>query len=97
MNANIPMPRQCLRDFARYCSSVNIREVIAAADEYGNADGYDKERYALAIIRAAQSGAFGRENTALQAAVADLWERGYRYGFSRETFNTGFEQLFDPW
>ena len=97
MSANIPMPRQCLRDFARYCSSVDIREVIAAADEDGNADGYEKELYALAIIRAAQSGAFGRKSNALQAAVADLWERGHRFGFSRETFNTGFEKLFDPW
>jgi hypothetical protein len=95
MSAN--MPQHSLGNFALFCSTVDIREVIAAADEDGNALGYEKELYALAIIRAAQSGAFGRENHGLQCAVSGLWERGYRFGFSRETFNAGFLEFCNPW
>ena len=95
MSAN--RPHHNLRNFAQFCSRVDIREVIAAADDNGNAAGYEKELYALAIIRAAQSGAFGQENHALQGAVSGLWERGYRFGFSRETFNAGFLEFYNPW
>ena len=51
----------CFEDFHRFCKSFDVRDVIAAADDQGRADGFEKEVYALAILRAVHNGDFGEE------------------------------------
>lgn len=86
-----------LADFGEFFSEVNITQVIAAADEHGNVQGYEKEIYALAIIRAVSKGDFGTNPKVKIAAISALWERGYRTGFSMESFNAVFEDYFCGW
>jgi len=89
--------REGLEDFDRFCQSLDVKEVIAAADKSGNARGFEKEVYALAILRALRNGDFGRDQQSTQAAVSKLWERGYLEGFSRDSFNEVFEEFFVYW
>jgi hypothetical protein len=92
----IPMS-EGLEDFKRFCNSFDVRSVIAAADECGNAEGFEKEVYALAILRALRNGDFGRNREMTQIAVSLLWERGHLEGFNRDSFNEVFEDFFVYW
>ena len=84
-------------DLREFLGEVNIAQVIAAADEHGNAHGYEKEIYALAIVRAVSKGDFGTDTKVQISAISALWERGYRTGFSMESFNAVFEDYFCGW
>jgi len=89
--------RQQLVDFTQFCNTVDVERLINAAGHPTHAPDDDKERYALAIIRAAKNGAFGDDNDATQTAISALWERGYRSGFNTESFNVVFEEYFRCW
>ncbi len=89
--------RRELEDFNRFCATFDVKEVIAAADEHGDAIGYEKEVYALAILRAVHNGDFGQEELVTQAAISALWERGYRKGFNIDSFNEAFQEFFVHW
>ena len=86
-----------LKDFVEFCSALDIKEVVGAADEFGNAEGYDKEIFALAILRALDNGDFGDDPMQVQVAVADFWRRGHVEGFSMATFNRVFIDHFAHW
>ena len=89
--------KPALEDFNRFCHSFHVRAVIAAADEQGRADGFEKEVYALAIMRAVHNGDLGEDRDATSKAISILWHDGYRKGFSAETFNEMFQELFVYW
>ena len=89
--------RRGLEDFNRFCATFDVKKVIAAAEEHGDAVGYEKEVYALAILRAVHNGDFGRDKEVSQAAISALWERGYRKGFNLDSFNEVFQELFVHW
>jgi hypothetical protein len=84
-------------DFNRFCKSFDVRAVIAAADAKGRAEGYEKEVYALAILRAVHNGDFGEDRQATQKAISALWRNGYCKGFNAKTFNEVFQDLFVYW
>lgn len=86
-----------LEDFHRFCSSFDVKAVIAAADRYGRAEGFEKEIYALAILRALQNGDFGQDRQFTGMAVSTLWECGLLRGFNRENFNEVFQEFFVYW
>ena len=86
--------REQLEDFRAFSASVNIKAIIAAADGEGKVQGCEKELYALAILRALERGDFGRSLPVVQSAVSALWERGYRSGFTQQSFNTVIEEYF---
>ena len=88
--------RQRLEDFMRFCDSVEIGRG-AAGDRRSRAPGYAKERYALAILRAANTGAFGDDAELTRTAISAIWDRGYRSGFNPDSFKTEFEQYFRCW
>ncbi len=56
-----------------------------------------KELYALAIISAAKTGAFGEDKDDKQLAISALWDRGYRCGFNPDSFNIVFAEYFRCW
>ena len=87
----------CFEDFHRFCKSFDVRDVIAAADEQGRADGFEKEVYALAILRAVHNGDFGEDREATQKAISTLWQSGCCKGFNAATFNEVFQELFIYW
>lgn len=89
--------REGLEDFNRFCSSVDVRAVIAAADEAGNARGFEKEVYALAILRALRNGDFGEDRYVNQTAITAIWECGHLNGFNRDSFNEVFDEFFAYW
>ena len=89
--------RQRLEDFMRFCDSVEIGCGAAASNRGSRAPGYDKERYALAILRAAKTGAFGDDAELTRTAISAIWDRGYRSGFNPDSFKTEFEQYFRCW
>lgn len=89
--------RQQLEDFTRFCSAIEVRPSSACADRWKHTPEDAKERYALAIIRAAQNGAFGNDNETTQAAITALWERGHLSGFNTQSFNAVFEEYFRCW
>ena len=89
--------RRNLEDFNHFCNAFDVRAVIAAAEEPSQADEFEKEVYALAIMRSVHNGAFGSDPTAKQAAISALWERGHRCGFTADSFNTGFLECFNCW
>lgn len=89
--------RRNLEDFSHFCNAFDASAVIAAAEKSGQADEFEKEVYALAIMRAAHNGAFGTDPKAKQAAISALWERGHRCGFTAESFNAGFLECFNCW
>jgi len=80
-------------DFSQFCVMVDVTTVIAAADDEGNAPGYDKELYAIAIVRAVRNGSLGSDWYQAQAAVSKLWEGGCRSGFNTDSFNTVLKKL----
>lgn len=80
-------------DFSEFCAMVDVKAVVAVADAEGNAQGYDKELYAIAIVRAVHDGMLGTDWYEAQAAVSRVWERGYRSGFSTDSFNSALEEL----
>ena len=84
-----------IEDFSGFCAMVDVKAVVAAADAQGNAHGYDKELYAIAIVRAVQDGMLGADWYEAQAAVSRVWERGYRNGFNSEAFNNALKELAD--
>ena len=89
--------RRNLEDFNTFCNKFDIRAIITAADEDGHAEGYEKEVYALAIMRAVSKGAFGADRVANQQAISALWDRGYRDGFNAESFKEAFVEFFNCW
>jgi len=89
--------RRNLEDFNTFCNNFDIRAIIAAADDYGHAEGYEKEVYALAIMRAVSKGAFGADRVANQQAISALWDRGYRDGFTVDSFKEAFVEFFNCW
>ena len=89
--------RRELEDFKRFCTGFNVRDVIAAADLQGHADGYEKEVYALAILRAVRNGDFGDDRRDTHEAISALWQKGCRNGFTVESFNEVFEKFFIRW
>ena len=89
--------KPALEDFNRFCHSFDVRAVIAAADEQGLAEGFEKEVYALAILRAVHNGDLGNDRDTTVKAISSLWYDGYRKGFSAETFNEMFQELFVYW
>jgi hypothetical protein len=86
-----------LEEFSHFCSSLDISAVIAAAGERGQANGYEKEVYAIAILRAVQNGDFGSDRNAVQEAISALWARGCHSGFNVHSFNTVFQDFFTRW
>ena len=82
-----------IEDFSEFCAIVDVKAVVAAADAEGNSRGYDKELYAIAIVRAVQEGTLGADWYEAQAAVSRVWERGYRSGFNTDSFNTALKEL----
>lgn len=86
-----------LEDFSQFCRTFDIRAVIAAADEHGLVPGYEKELYAIAILRAVQHGDFGSDPELTAEAVSALWERGYSCGFNANSYNAEFENFFKRW
>jgi hypothetical protein len=74
-----------------------VKAVIASADRHGCAEGFEKEVYALAILRAVRNGDFGRDRHVTRMAVSSLWERGLLKGFNRENFNEVFQEFFVHW
>lgn len=89
--------RKELEDLQRFCTGFDVMEVIAAADNHGNADAYKKEAYALAILRAVRNGDFGDNRQLTHAAITATWERGHRKGFTADTFNEVFQEYFVWW
>jgi hypothetical protein len=94
MSANKIQP--WIEDFSEFCAMVDVKAVVAAADAKGNARGYDKELYAIAIVRAVHDGMLGADWYEAQAAVSMVWERGHRNGFNRDSFNSALKELADP-
>jgi hypothetical protein len=88
---------QNLEDFNQFCKTFGIRTVIAAADQRGLVPGYEKELYAIAILRAVQNGDFGSDPDRTAEAVSALWERGNRCGFNVDSYNAEFENFFRYW
>lgn len=88
---------QQLEDFNQFCAGVDIRSIVAMAEQCGEVPGYDKELYAIAILRAAHNGTFGNDCNSTQRAISALWERGYRCGFNPESFSAVFEEYFSCW
>ena len=86
-----------LEDFSQFCKTFDIRAVIAAADEYGLVPGYEKQIYAIAILRAVQHGDFGSDPELTAKAVSALWDTGYRCGFNADSYNEEFENFFKYW
>lgn len=86
-----------LEDFRQFCAGLDVKSIVAAADRHGRAPGYEKELYALAIMSAARTGAFGDDAGSTQEAISALWDRGYRSGFNTDSFNTVFEEYFSCW
>jgi len=84
-----------IEDFSGFCAIVDVKAVVAAADAQGYARGYDKELYAIAIVRAVQDGMLGADWYEAQAAVSSVWERGHRYGFNSDSFNGALKELAD--
>lgn len=84
-----------IEDFSGFCAMVDVKAVVAAADAEGNARGYDKELYAIAIVRAVQDGMLGADWYEAQAAVCRVWERGHHNGFNSESFNSALKDLAD--
>jgi hypothetical protein len=82
-----------IEDFKRYSKTVDIKAVIAAADEQGNAPGWEKQIYSIAIVRALHQGELGNDYRRVQEAVATLWERGHVLGFSTDSFNGALRKL----
>lgn len=82
-----------IEDFKRYAKTVDIRTVIAAADEQGKAPGWEKQIYSIAIVRALHQGELGTDYGQVQKAVATLWEHGHTRGFSTESFNDALRTL----
>lgn len=82
-----------IEDFSKFCINVDVRDVIAAADEQGNAPGQSKQLYALAIVRALHNGDLGRDYDKSLSAVSMLWERGHVSGFNTDSFNRGLKEL----
>ena len=82
-----------IEDFSKFCINVDVRDVIAAADEEGNAPGQSKQLYALAIMRALHNGDLGSDYDESLSAVCMLWERGHVRGFNTESFNLGLKEL----
>ena len=80
-------------DFGEYCKSVDVRDVVAAANEDGDAPGQAKQLYAIAIVRALHYGGLGKDWYEAQMAVCMLWERGHVSGFNTDTFNGVLEEL----
>ena len=89
--------RTGLEDFNSFCKSFDLRDVIAAADERGHAEGLEKEIYALAIMRAVHNGDFGADRDAASHAVSALWIHGHCRGFNADSFNELFERFFVYW
>ena len=87
----------CFEDFNRFCKSFDVRDVIAAADEQGRANGFEKEVYALAILRAVHNGDFGEDRKATKEAISALWQSGCCKGINADTFNEVFQELFIYW
>lgn len=85
--------QQWSEDFSEFCAMVDVKAVVAAADAEGNARGYDKELYAIAIVRAVQDGMLGTDWYDAQAAVSRVWERGHRSGFNTDSFNGALKEL----
>ena len=88
---------QRLEEFRHFCSSLDVSAIIAAADRFGHADGFEKEVYAIAILRAVQNGDFGSDRDLVQEAVSALWERGCCSGFNVHSFNAVFQEFFNRW
>jgi hypothetical protein len=88
---------QRFEEFSYFCNSLDISAIIAAADKWGHADGYEKEVYAIAILRAVQNGDFGSDRDLVQDAVSALWEQGCRSGFNVQSFNAVFQEFFNRW
>jgi hypothetical protein len=86
-----------IEDFSGFCAMVDVKAVVAAADAEGNARGYDKELYAIAIVRAVEDGMLGADWYEAQAAVSWVWERGHRSGFNSDSFNSALKELADSW
>ena len=84
-----------IEDFSGFCAMVDVKAVVAAADAEGNPGGYDKELYAIAIVRAVQDGMLGGDWYEAQAAVSRVWERGHRNGFNSDSFNSALKELAD--
>jgi hypothetical protein len=82
-----------IEDFSVYCVSVDLKQVVAAADEEGNAPGWEKQLYAVAIVRALHQGILGNDWLQAQSAVARLWQRGRERGFNTDNFNDVLLQL----
>jgi len=85
-----------IEDFSTFCVSVDVKAVVAAADDEGNAPGWDKQLYAIAIVRALHQGVLGGDWLRAQYAVALLWERGHRRGFDTDSFNGVLRDLGKP-
>jgi hypothetical protein len=81
-----------IEDFSKFCINVDVRDVIAAADEEGNAPGQSKQLYALAIVRALHEGDLGSDYDESLSAVCMLWERGHVSGFNTDSFNRGLKE-----
>ena len=86
-----------VEDFNNFCESFDVKAVIAAADKKGRARGFEKEVYALAILRALHNGDFGEDPHATQNAISSLWTRGHRDGFNAHTFKEAFQEYFVCW
>lgn len=97
LRMNARLNRTCLNDFNQFCKSFDVRTVIAASDEHGHPEGFEKEIYALAILRAVQHGDFGEDHEAMRMAISATWYQGYRKGFSAESFNEIFQELCIYW
>lgn len=79
-----------VEDFYQFCQSFDVRAVITADDN----DGFEKEVYALAILRALHNGDFGADRDTTKRAIYSIWTRGYRYGFNADTFKEAFQEHF---
>lgn len=80
-------------DFTEFCMQVDVRAVIAAADEEGNAPGQSKQIYAIAMVRALEYGDLGENWHEAHSAISMLWERGHLKGFNTDSFNSGLKEL----
>ena len=80
-------------DFSEFCKTVDVKSLVASADEEGNAPGQHKQLYAIAIVRALHYGKLGSDWYDAQSSVSMLWELGNNSGFSTESFNTGLRKL----
>ena len=89
--------RRQLEDFEKFCGTVDVKGIVGSADRRERTPGYEKERYALAIMRAANTGAFGDDIDDTLIAISALWDRGYRCGFNPDSFSTVFEEYFRCW